>query len=237
MCVAAVVYATTKPLYEISLMDVQNVLTSEEELIFDLNCVAVNPNLVPITVTKVDIDVFAKSRYVGTDGYWRHHGAPEPLPPKRLLKGHAPFIHSPRPGEFEITKGVDHGTDPIDDPEFDPQTMLLGRILTLDSPLTFDASPFRRRMQNSTGELRLEKPGNKTEIGGSERWERVIQHSFQLVVRGVLKYELPLSSRPMTASISKAIGVNPDDNVPGKHIFTIEFSGDEEERKLISWRA
>lgn len=221
MCVAAFVYATTKPLYSVSLLDIQNVLASEEELMFDLNCVAINSNLVPITVTTVDINVFAKSRHVGTDEYWRRHGAPEPRPSRNLLKGRPPFIHSPRPlpDKVGIFKGVDHGTDPIDDPEGDPQTMLLGRILSLDSPLIFDASPLRRVMHNSTGELRLQKPGNKTETGGSERWENVIQHPFQLVVRGVLKYELPLSSRLMSSSISKTVEVDPDKSVPGKDIW------------------
>lgn len=220
MCVAAFVYATTKPLYSVSLLDIQNVLASEEELMLDLNCVSINPNLVPITVTAMDVNVFAKSRHVGTDAYWRHHGAPEPKP-RWPLKGRPPFVHSPRPlaDEVSVLKGVDRGTDPIDDPEGDPQTMLLGRILALDSPLIFDASPLRRLMHNSTGELRLQKPGNKTEIGGSERWEKVLQHPFQLVVRGVLKYELPLSSRLMSSSISKTVEVDPDKSVPGKGIW------------------
>lgn len=107
---------------------------------------------------------------------------------------------------------VDEGTDPPEDlPEGgDRQTMLLGRIFSFDSALTFDASPIRHKSSISIGELRLAKPGNKTEEGGTERWERVLQHPFELIVRGVLKYSLPLSGRIRTAPIGASVLVHPD---------------------------
>lgn len=114
-----------------------------------------------------------------------------------------------------INKGeghVDEGTDPPEDlPEGgDRQTMLLGRIFAFDSALTFDASPIRHKSSISIGELRLAKPGNKTEEGGTERWERVLQHPFELIVRGVLRYSLPLSGRIRTAPIGASVLVHPD---------------------------
>lgn len=107
---------------------------------------------------------------------------------------------------------VDEGTDPPEDlPEGgDRQTMLLGRIFAFDSALTFDASPIRHKSSISIGELRLAKPGNKTEEGGTERWERVLQHPFELIVRGVLRYSLPLSGRIRTAPIGASVLVHPD---------------------------
>ena len=91
--------------------------------------------------------------------------------------------------------------------------MLLGRIFEFDSPLIFEASPLRHHSHSSVGELRLSKPGNETEEGGTERWEKVIKHPFELIVRGVLKYQLPLSSRVRTASIRASVIVHPDDGV------------------------
>lgn len=117
-----------------------------------------------------------------------------------------PLVH-------RTTDGTDEGNDPIDDPEGDSQIMLLGRIFEFDSPLIFEASPLRHRSQSSVGELRLSKPGNETEEGGTERWEKVIQHPFELIVRGVLKYQLPLSSRVRTASIRASVIVHPDEGV------------------------
>ena len=60
----------------------------------------------------------------------------------------------------------------------------------------------------------MARPGNKTEKGGTERWERVVLHPFELIVRGVLRYQTPLSGRWRTASIGASVMVNPaDDNL------------------------
>ena len=90
--------------------------------------------------------------------------------------------------------------------------MLLGRVFVFDSPVILDPSPWRRYPSESVGEIRLPKPGNKTEEGGTERWERVLQHPFELIVRGVFKYSLPLTSGERSASISARIQVLPDED-------------------------
>lgn len=109
--------------------------------------------------------------------------------------------------------GVDRGTDPIEtDPAGDPQTMLLGRVFRFDSPLAFEPAPWNHHASRSKGQIRLPRPGNKTEEGGTERWERVLQHQFELIVRGVIKYQLPLSSRFHSASVSSSVKVVPQDD-------------------------
>jgi hypothetical protein len=65
-------------------------------------------------------------------------------------------------------------------------------VRAFDNPLTFDGSFWKRQPHRSTGSLRLSKPGNRTELGGTERWERVLKHDFELLVRGVLLYSKPL---------------------------------------------
>ena len=108
--------------------------------------------------------------------------------------------------------GIDKGTDPISDPEGDSQTMLLGRVFRFDSPLSFGSTPWTWSPSTSKGQIRLPQPGNKTEEGGTERWERVLQHEFELIVRGVVKYQLPLNSRFHSSSISSSIKVVPDND-------------------------
>jgi hypothetical protein len=113
---------------------------------------------------------------------------------------------------IRVDDGVDEGTDPIEDPEVgEPRTMLLGRIFHFDSPLTFDPSFFNRQSVESLGELRLTKPGNKTEAGGTERWEEVLQYPFELILRGVFKYQLPLNSRERTIPITASYHYDPDE--------------------------
>jgi hypothetical protein len=196
---AGFVVALTKPLYDVSIKHLQNVLASEQEIMLDLQVRATNPNLFAITVNDMDINIFAKSNLVGPEIDLSD------LLPSRL--------HSHVRRSFPAASGVDEGNDPIEDPEGDSQTMLLGRIFEFDSPLIFESSPFKRQPTSSVGELRLAKPGNRTEEGGSARWERVLQHPFDLIVRGVLKYQLPLSSHMRTAPIGASVRVFPKDSV------------------------
>ena len=205
---AAFIVGLTKPLTDVTVKHIQNVLASEQELMLDLDVRASNPNLFTITVSDLNVDIFAKSGYVRATSV-----AGLGVPPRMRYRDSttSPLNETQSTGRGStIDGGVDEGTDPIEDPDADPRTMLLGRVYEFDSPLIFDASPLRRRPTASVGQVRLSKPGNKTEEGGSERWERVLQHSFELTVRGNIKYQLPLSSRFQSAQIQSSIKVIPD---------------------------
>lgn len=230
-------FATTKALYGVRVHEIQNVLASEQEIMLDLLVEAVNTNVISVTVNNMDVNVFAKSRHVGSDKLWRDQH------PDGLTDSSSSLP------DYHTQSNKDEGNDPIPDPSLDSQTMLLGRIYEFDSALTFDGSPLSRRPSMSVGEVRLAKPGNKTEAGGTERWERVIQHPFELIIRGVLKYQLPLSSRVRTAPIGATAVVHPEQGVDAMgrmHVKMVEREGtgsnsivvglepekDEEERKL-----
>lgn len=198
-------FATTKPMYDVAVQEIQNVIASELELMFDLSVSATNPNVMAVTIMDMDVNVFAKSRYVSADVVEQSKSRSVRRSRSRLQDQPMQTRNSTRDNG-----GVDEGTDPIDE---DPQTMLLGRIFHFDSPLTFDGSPIRRLAQNSSGEVRLQRPGNRGEAGGSERWERVLQHPFELIVKGILKYELPLNGKVVTASIGSSITVKPEEEL------------------------
>ncbi|KKZ66420.1 hypothetical protein EMCG_07848 [[Emmonsia] crescens] len=219
-----------KPLTDVYVKKIQNVLASEQEIMFGLEVQAINPNLMSLTINDMDVNIFAKSRYVGSESLW-HGSGPRPnivVVPRtkdsrmraRLSSAVKQNTASMSDATTQTTGGVDKGTDPIfreppEDPAGDPQTMLLGRIFHFDSPLTFESSPWKYEPSVSIGEVRLAKPGNKTEEGGTARWERVLQHPFELIVRGVVKYQLPLTSRMRSASINSKITVVPNDDSGG----------------------
>ncbi|KAL8852231.1 MAG: hypothetical protein Q9198_011032 [Flavoplaca austrocitrina] len=208
ICTGLAGFAVTvnKPLFDVDVRRITNVLASEQELMLDLDVKAVNPNIFAISVADLDVNIFAESPYVGTTEEWHRDLSDDHLKLR-------PSISERRkrswwwPEPTHPTDGVDEGTDP-EDPGI--QKMLLGRVSEFDSPLTFDPSPMRRRTSASVGEIRLSKPGNKTEVGGSQRWERVLQHDFELIVRGVIKYQLPLSSKVKSAKISSRKTIHPD---------------------------
>ena len=222
LVVAAIVvslYLCSKPLLQIRVDSIQNVLASEQEIMLDLHVHAVNPNIIAVQVTDLDINIFAKSKHVGTSALWRNghlHGADNlsghetKSPEGDYYKSrHRTSLHE----HYHTWDGVDEGTDPIEDPESDAQTMLLGRIFEFDSPLIFEPSPIRHLSSSSVGEVRLAKPGNKTEEGGTERWEKVILHDFELIVRGVIRYSLPISSRTRSATIGASVIVRPSEGL------------------------
>lgn len=219
------VVGLTKSLLDVEVKHISNVLASEQEIMLDLDVRARNPNLFAITVSNMDVNIFAKSGYVGNSRAWRDYQ--DQLQRVREIgrrRSGRNISKSLANHQQETTLsttqglagGVDEGNDPIEDPAGDPQTMLLGRITEFDSPLVFEASPLRRQFSHSSGEVRLAKPGNETEVGGSLRWEKVLQHPFELIVRGVLQYQLPLSSHRKSASINSRIKVDPEDDTNDK---------------------
>ena len=218
--IVVILIMCSKPLVDVHVKDIRNVIASEQEIMLDLHVHAINPNLLAIQVSDLDVNIFAKSKHVGTSSLWR---SGHPKTPSRKLRPQSqrnrvasqepPFLLDPADIISHLDGGVDEGTDPIEDPATDSQTMLLGQIFEFDSPLIFDSSPVRYHSLGSVGEVRLAKPGNKTEEGGSARWEHVIQYDFELIVRGVLKYSLPISSRLRKANIAGSIIVHPSDGV------------------------
>ena len=220
--IVVILYLCSKPLLKVRIENIQNVLASEQEIMLDLHVHAVNPNIIAVQVNELDINIFAKSKHVGTNAMWRNgriNGADElsdhdidPQEGDSNKHRHRTGLHE----HYHTWDGVDEGTDPIEDPENDAQTMLLGRIFEFDSPLIFEPSPIRHQSLSSFGEVRLAKPGNRTEEGGTERWEKVILHDFELIVRGVIRYSLPISSRTRSASVGGSVTVRPNDGLDKK---------------------
>ena len=83
----------------------------------DLIVGAVNPNIIGVTVSDMDVSLFAKSKHVGSDKWWREHGNG----PKDNEEDWMP-IGLPKAGKKgqPAAQGVDEGTDPV---EGEPRTM------------------------------------------------------------------------------------------------------------------
>lgn len=194
----AFMFATTQPLTDVKVLAVKNVLASEQDIIFDMKVQARNPNIVAVSVDMADIVIFAKSKYAGTDSEWWSR-------PSHLPKG----IMRRR-----IARRQDYGPpydddDDDDDPTTNPN-LEIGHVFELDSPLSFEGSPFHQTRSESTGQIRVDHPGNHTVPSGSERWGRVLQHEFDLIVRGTLKYSLPLSQKTRSISVEGRVTVKPN---------------------------
>lgn len=217
--VVGFLFAISKPLTDVEILEIQHVLASEQELMLDLVVQATNPNLLPISITNMDVNMFAKSKYVGSEKWWRDHPnlpSSEHITKRRQeYRQTAPSNPNEDLSEADSLGFFDHDhSDPFPDGDAsNKQTMLLGHVYQFDNPLTFDGSFWRRHTRYSTASLRLNQPGNQTELGGTERWERVLQHPFELIVRGVLKYQIPLGGSKHTASVSSSTAVHPEQGI------------------------
>ncbi|PNS17512.1 Vacuolar segregation protein 7 [Sphaceloma murrayae] len=239
-------FMSNKALEEVRVERIQNVLASEQEIMLDLVVGAVNPNLLGVGVTEMDLNVFAKSKWVatrsavpsatstplgGTAERRRRREAKRGRPTwKEEKQGHDDAVVPGEDGRavhvngqpWQDKDGHWHSDDDDDSLEGDSQTMLLGRVFKFDQGLYFEGSPFKRHSHFSTGEFRLAKPGNKTEAGGSARWERVLGYPFELILRGVLKYQLPVSNREMSAAVRGSVIVHPEEGVDREGRMRIE---------------
>ncbi|KAG5999471.1 hypothetical protein E4U43_002058 [Claviceps pusilla] len=189
-------FATSQPMTDIEIVSIKNVVTSEQVLMFDLTVRAHNPNIVPVSIDHADLEIFAKSEYAGTASDWRAH-------PDAALLDEFHILDDPANDPPKTGPGAG---DPDDDSR---PNVLLGRIAEFDSPLAFEGSIFHQGTSSSTGEMQLHFPGNDT-AGGSHRWERIYQNEFDLIVKGVVKYSLPLSSRVRSATVSGRTTVKPN---------------------------
>ena len=194
-------FATTQPLTDVKILALKNVLASEQDVILDVQVQARNPNLMVVAIDSADLVVFAKSKYAGTDHEWWKK------PQDMMRRG--------------LRRRDDDPSDPPkgDDPNTNPN-LNIGHIYELYSPLTFEGSPFKGSIFTSVGQIRVDHPGNKTIPAGSERWGRVVQHEFDLIIRGTLKYTLPLSQKVREISVEGRVTVKPNaaDQDPDLHI-------------------
>ncbi|EME42407.1 hypothetical protein DOTSEDRAFT_134310 [Dothistroma septosporum NZE10] len=236
------VFASNRPLYDVEVHEIKNVLASEQELMLDLKVGAVNPNTLGINIGDMDVNIFAKSKHVsnhkpdkendGSGKLRRRQRISSNLSDKKDSRDKNPNPIQDPDGHWHAP-GDDDGDD--SDAEKDAQTMLLGRIFKFDQALNFGASPINHHLHFSTGQLRLTKPGNKTETGGSERWEKVIQYPFELIVRGVLKYQLPISSRLQSAAVGASVMVHPEEGIDKKGNMRLEPVDHSEHWQWIEW--
>ncbi|KAJ3474139.1 hypothetical protein NLG97_g9973 [Lecanicillium saksenae] len=193
-------FATSQPMAGIEIVAIENVVTSEQVLMFDLSVKAHNPNIVLITVDHTDLEIFAKSDHAGTDSDWWK----KPQPGDDIVAREA---GKKKPKDKDGKDGKD-GKDDGEEEDNRPN-ILLGRITEFDSPLSFEGSLFHQGSSTSTGEMKLQWPGNGT-AGGTKRWDRIYQNEFDLIIKGVLKYTLPLSARVRSATVSGRTTVKPN---------------------------
>lgn len=171
--------ATTKDLTGVSINSIENPIVSKDELVFNVVVEAFNPGWFSVDINEVELDLFARSGYLPDD-------------------------------------------DRVDMEESDAkvETVKLGTIRRLESTMNFRGGFFSRESTIQKAEIKLLNPGkdvteqrvqshNGTDLDNTEKWEIISENPFDLIISGVLKYDLPLVSSTKSVVVRKIGYIDP----------------------------
>ena len=200
MLTVGFVFQTSRSLENVEIRNLTNIVVSQEELVMDVLVEAGNPNILPVVMGDIiNLDVFARSD---------HFDDKPKKDPKTLFQGSRrrnllPFSIWPPWGDPPTkkpppSKNVTEGT-----------SLLLGTIRTLEAPLSFPPTSFKRvPYTTQKGQMKLVGPAvNATD--GPEKWKKCITANFELIVRGTMKYRAPIGGRERAVAVEWRGTVDP----------------------------
>lgn len=175
--------ATNKELQGLNIVIMDNILSSSDELLFDVTVTAFNPGFFAIGVQDVNLDIFAKSSH--------------------------------------ITKGTNTNSDSNKSPS--QETVLLGTVYCLETSLKFEGGFLKRSYDVSVSTVKLLDPGSKTDAPDDEgkrsgsqqnkddvaKWKALIQHEYELIVRGSMQYKIPFFRSNKSTAVQSSADVHP----------------------------
>lgn len=173
------VMATTKDLTAVSINSIENPIVSKDELVFNIVVEAFNPGWFSVDVGDVELDLFARSGYLPDDDR----------------------------AEIKETDAK-------------VETVKLGTIHSLESTMNFRGGFFSRESTIQKAEIKLLNPGKDvteqksrnrsgTDPDNTEKWEIISENPFDLIITGILKYDLPLVSTTKSVVVRKIGYIDP----------------------------
>lgn len=179
--------ATNKELQDFNIVVMDNVLSSSDELLFDITVSAFNPGFFAIGVQEVSLDVFAKSSHISN---------------------------------------TVQDVEPLNPPT--KETVLLGTVYNLETPLKFEGGFIRRNYDVSVSTVKLFDPGAKQDPPDDddehdkihqlalkepkddvEKWKLMIKHEYELIVRGSMQYKIPFFRSNKSVAVQNSVDVRP----------------------------
>lgn len=222
--------ATNKPIHSLHVKSIFDILVSDDELLFDVVIEGVNPGFLSIEVSDLDLDVFARSAYVVEEGASKGGVASqdtdddEEYDPHTMLLGNIGHFDVPLTfgggffskrvqkavGQLRLIHPGKNATVPngstddlIDEGKKGNPNSDAGNYRGWASEAGMKDSVHARKQNaipNDENDVRTQ--GEEFD-SGQLKWARVNLHPFDLIIRGVIKYTLPLGGNVKIGSISK----------------------------------
>ncbi|SCU86317.1 LAME_0D05578g1_1 [Lachancea meyersii CBS 8951] len=174
--------ATNKELHDLEIAKVTSVLVSTDELVFDVIATAFNPGFFTVEIQKVELDIFAKTSHLGTEG--------DPLgtPYQTILLGTAENMET----SLQFQGGFFHRNYDIS-----------RSSVKLVKP---------GLVENHEGQEPGDSIDGVKIENGHDKWRQLIRYDFDLIIRGNMYYKMPFFNSEKSVGVQGSTSVNPDDD-------------------------
>ncbi|GMF43243.1 unnamed protein product [[Candida] boidinii] len=146
--------ATTKELQDTKVDKIFDIIISQEELVFNLEVESFNPGLFGISIVDVELDVFAKTKFVDPSLWYSDPSCSYDM---KTLGDPASNYNIDNSKELEEDKSLSFAelgsgtTKPF-------YTVMLGSVNQLDIPLHFHGGFFTRQKSSGVTEIKIKDP-------------------------------------------------------------------------------
>ncbi|AAS51674.1 ADL246Wp [Eremothecium gossypii ATCC 10895] len=90
------------------------------------------------------------------------------------------------------------------------ETVLLGTVYTLETPLRFQGGFLSRNYGVSMSGVKLLHPGAADTAADADKWRALIRYEFDLIVRGNMKYSIPFFKSEKSVVVQAQTSVDPN---------------------------
>lgn len=196
-------------LQEFSVLDMYNGIVTQDEIIFDMSCIAHNPTLFNVYVEKSNLDIFAESEYL-TGGNDENDGDDESR--ETILLGSVYGFETEmvfKTGIFWRHFDIARTSIKLKNPGMTDE-LLVANNQVLEDPNVSDRK-VRTTLQPTATSVSIETlPSRKdTKL---KKWKDICKYEFTLIVKGVAYYEAPMRKGQKSLPVQYQVVVN-----KGKH--------------------
>lgn len=204
---------SSNELQEFSVLDMYNGIVTQEEIIFDMSCIAHNPTLFSVYVEKSNLDIFAKSEYL-TGGKDDKDGDDDTK--ETILLGSVYGFETEmvfKPGIFFKHFGIARTSIKLKNPGMSDELMRNFEVLpesveVMKQTVTKTLEPTKTLTKTSTS-TETQPPKKDTKL---KKWKDISKYEFTLIVKGIAYYDAPMNKGQKSLPVQFQVVVN-----KGKH--------------------
>jgi hypothetical protein len=196
--------ASSKPLDTLEVEEIFDIIISDQELAFDMSLEAINPGFLAVDIFKTDLDVFARSPYAKDEP--DEALMDDASSSHTLLLGNVQHFNAPVTFEGGFFNKV------VQSAVGDVKLMNPGKNVTDNDDDDDDGGANRTLAQaNDKSPYDSYESNNENDLdSGQKKWVRLSSHPFDLIVRGILRYDLLFGRGQRTVSVVKSVHVDPN---------------------------